>query len=80
MSKLITLPCYGIVVEVEGKGGRITSCLHDKNDERDNDEYNAGMDAIESLILAHACSGVDIESRTYIEGIHTAVEACANNL
>jgi hypothetical protein len=38
------------------------------------------IDAIESLILAHACAGIDIESPAYIEGIETAVEACSNNV
>jgi hypothetical protein len=37
------------------------------------------MDALESIIMAHACAGIDIESPAYIEGIETAVEGCANN-
>ena len=28
--------------------------------------YNAMIDALESVILAHACTGVDIESKAYI--------------
>lgn len=40
-------------------------------------KYNAAMDGIESLILAHAVAGLDIESLAYIEGIETAVQACA---
>jgi len=42
--------------------------------------YNAAMDAIESIILAHVCAGVDVLDPGYIEGIETAVEACGNNL
>jgi hypothetical protein len=38
------------------------------------------MDAIESLILAHASAGLDVASPAYVEGIETAVEACCNNL
>jgi hypothetical protein len=41
-------------------------------------DFNNMMDALESIILAHACSGIDIESLAYIEGIETAVEACGN--
>jgi hypothetical protein len=77
--KEFNLP-YGIVVLVKDGSGTITSVdlktqYHDKEDEL----YNAAMDGIESLILAHACAGVDIESPEYIEGVKTAVEACANN-
>lgn len=37
------------------------------------------LEAIESLILAHACAGVDVESPAYIEGINTAIEAIDNH-
>ena len=52
-----------------------------------SDGYDAGntrrkddaIDATESLILAHACAGVDVESAAYIEGINTALEAIDNH-
>lgn len=78
----ICLPCYGITISLAGpdpdgnRGGAITGDLH----EADADEYNAAMDAIESLVLAHACAGVDVEDLGYIEGIETAVQAIASNL
>ena len=76
----ITLPCFGIVVETDGNGaGGINSDLHE-NDQVDNPmeecqiaQYNAAMDAIESMILAHACAGVSITSPGYVEGIEAAV-------
>jgi hypothetical protein len=40
---------------------------------------NAVIDAILSLILAHACAGIDIESPAYLEGIETAFDALVNN-
>jgi hypothetical protein len=43
-------------------------------------EYHFYVNAIESLVLAHACAGIDIESPAYIEGIETAVEAASNKL
>ena len=56
------------------------------NDEWDGPEdirwkenFNHMIDAITSLILAHACAGVDISTTAYIEGIETAVEACSQN-
>ncbi|MFH1265215.1 MAG: hypothetical protein ABIK89_05765, partial [Planctomycetota bacterium] len=44
-----------------------------------NRQYNAAIDGLESLILAHACAGVDVESPAYVEGIETAVDAVANH-
>jgi hypothetical protein len=70
-------------------GGSISSDLKEKfgpspcqlsQEECDGiDRYNDMMDALESIILGHACAGIDIESLAYIEGIETAVEGCANN-
>ena len=63
---IIKLPCYGIVVTfAPGESGELRSDL-------EGDEV---VDGIESMILAHAIAGIDIESPAYIEGIETAVEA-----
>jgi hypothetical protein len=74
-------------------GGSITSDLKEdypiaeydlpeekKEAEIEIDLYNSAMDALESIILGHACAGEDIESLAYIEGIETAVQACSNNI
>ena len=45
----------------------------------DDMQYAAAIDGLESLILAHACAGIDISSSAYVEGIETAVEAIVNN-
>ncbi len=45
-----------------------------------NEEFFGAMHAIESMVLGHACAGVDIQDPAYIEGIETAIEACENNL
>jgi hypothetical protein len=82
--KTIRLQAYDIVVEVrypiqhDGKqhaAGHITSDLHDPGESR---ETKAMLDAIESLVLAHACAGLDIESPAYLQGLETAVEAVFN--
>lgn len=39
---------------------------------------NGAIDAILSLILAHACAGIDIESPAYLEGIKTTFDAITN--
>jgi hypothetical protein len=71
-------------------GGSITSDLKEKfgpspcqlsKEECDViDRYNDMMDALESIIMAHACAGIDIESSAYIEGIETSVQSCADNI
>jgi hypothetical protein len=79
MQKSIELPIYGITLELNGDGGG--SISSDLNDEVDGEnEWEASVDALESLILAHACAGIDVTAPAYIEGIQTAVEAITNNL
>lgn len=86
VGRRITLPCYGITLTlgkengVEKPGsGSIISDLHERETAA-NRQYNAAIDGLESLILAHACAGVDVESPAYLEGIETAVDAIANRL
>jgi len=91
----IKLPCYGITVFLTGDGGgSITSELHENSegsfndpnnlqeseDERkDIEAYNNAINGIESMILGHACAGLDITSPEYVEGIESAVQGCAGN-
>ena len=77
------LPCFGIVVKIGDNGsGSIESDLHDNSgyDEEDFQIYESAINTVESLILAHACAGVDIESLAYIEGIEGVVSAIMNNI
>lgn len=76
--KTIELPIYGIIVEIDEANscGSIKSNLKENNR---NTRFNAAIDMLESLILAHACAGINIESRGYIIGIETAVDALCNN-
>lgn len=81
----VELDYGGIVVEIASTGaGNITSDLHETQGGADEVEgyerYEGGIDALESLILAHATLGVDIKAPGYVEGIKTAVEALANNM
>ena len=78
------LPCFGITVTLarengvaEPGSGSIVSDLEPKT--AANRQYNAAIDGLESLILAHAFAGVDVESPAYLEGIETAVDAIANH-
>ncbi len=42
--------------------------------------YNGAVDGIMSMILAHAISGIDVETPAYLEGIETALQASAENI
>lgn len=84
MSKTIETNVFGITVFLDDPGtdgvaaGRIVSELRDGSDDP-NVRYIAAVDALESLILAHACAGVDIVSPAYLEGVEAAVEAINNH-
>ena len=83
----IRLPCFGITVHLDREcsadspaRGTITSQLREPGRGTLVRTFNAAIDGLEALILAHACAGVDIASPAYIEGIETAVDAIGNNL
>lgn len=79
----IKLPCYGITVSLTGDGGgSVTHEIFDTDqpaEGKDEELFEAAIDGITSMILAHACAGVDVESPAYLEGIETAVEAAGNH-
>lgn len=43
-----------------------------------SDEFNAAMNAIESMVLGHAIAGIDVTSVGYKYGLQTAIDATAN--
>ena len=45
----------------------------------DRQRYNAFLDAIESITLAHACAGINISDPAYVEGLETAMQAAGSN-
>jgi hypothetical protein len=74
--KVLNLPIHGIVVTLDGVGGgSIVSNLKDGDPlDYGEDEYMGSVDAIEGLILAHACAGIDVTSAAYLEGVETVVQ------
>lgn len=70
--------CYMHVTQTPGKTGparyESTDAMQDRR------VYNAAIDGIESMILAHAKAGIDIEDQRYQESVRTAVEALTNQL
>ncbi len=77
----ITLPNFPqieINILLDGSGGTINSNLADEPTE-DNELFNAGIDAMESLILAYAVAGGDVTSVMFVEAIETALDAVINH-
>lgn len=75
----VILP-YSIDISTAGNGGAISSDLLDEIGGEDNYAAVAAANAIESLLLALACEGVDVHTRKFSNAITTTVEAIANNL
>lgn len=77
---------HWLYLKIDRSGGSITSNLGDEIDwDRDDEDtidskkvWNSYVHALESLILAHACAGIKVNSRKYIEGIRTALDASQN--
>lgn len=87
----IEMPIGGIIIELKAPdpdkpdcflcGNIIEGTLKDDYECGDaalDDSFNNMMDALESILLAHACAGIDIISPAYLEGLETAINACAN--
>ena len=72
----LRLPCFGIVITLDGKGGGEINSKFDTPvaDNLDNEAFEAlgaAFYALESTIFAHACAGIDVQSPAYIKGIKT---------
>jgi len=63
-------------VFVDESGGNINTNFKEGSDDA---AYDSAIDGLESLILAHACAGIDISKPKYREGIATALEAISNS-
>lgn len=76
-TKIIKLPVGGIKITIKNGGGYLVSSL--KSEDADDEIYNSAIDGMESLILAHALLGVDVQNRLYVKGIEQAVESIDAN-
>ena len=80
----LSLPCFGMKLrlvlgaDLRSCGGTIASDLKGPGQTAAQRQYNAAVNGLEALILAHACAGLDVVSPAYLEGIETAVEAIVN--
>jgi len=82
----ISLEEFGLELYIENHSGRIIKSLNDKyGDDSPEDDHIAcrltgALDALDSLILAHACNDIDITGKAYRNGIQTSLDAILNNL
>jgi hypothetical protein len=73
---------YKVTVTVANStSGTIEDNIRYESPETEEDRiWNASVDAVTSLILAHACAGVNVEGSNYAHGVETTLQAMANNL
>jgi hypothetical protein len=76
--------CITLQLDGEG-GGAVQSTL--QITERDADfeaeyqqDYNSAVNGLESLVLAHACAGVNVQDARYVAGIGAALDAISNHM
>jgi hypothetical protein len=72
----IKLSCFGIVIYLNGPPGKQSGTLHsDLHEKKESNQLMAAIDALESIILAHACEGIDVKSPAYVCGIEIAANS-----
>lgn len=77
----LALNVFGIEITWDGKergAASITSTMKEA-DTPNNHAFNTGVDAIESMVLAHFV-GLDVTEPAYLEGIETAYLALVNKV
>ena len=76
------IPAGNIRVRVDEvtMSGSLTSDLYDWRLSDSENDLLAAFNGIESLILAHACNGIDVSAPAYADGVRTALETCENKL
>ena len=76
--------CITLQLDGEG-GGAVQSTLQITEQDADfeaeyRQDYNSAVNGLESLVLAHACAGVDVQDARYVAGIGAALEAISNHM
>lgn len=81
-ARIISLPmCHNMIIHLEPNGmGSVISDLCRDPAYTANKRWGAAVDALESLVLAHACAGINVASPLYVDGLKTAIDAINNNL
>lgn len=71
---------FELIIQVEDGAGQILHGINVGKSDGNDTGFEAAVDALESVALAHACEGIDITEPKYLAGLRTAIESCANNL
>lgn len=69
--------CFGQPISLESNIRTID--VHNTYDTDLRDIYNGATNALEFLVLEHACAGIDVSSDAYIKGTRAAFESICNN-
>ncbi|EPW5429255.1 hypothetical protein ACYVOU_002418 [Vibrio cholerae] len=77
--KTLELGIYDLAIsyspDAKSTSAAISSNMKEEADDDDSDLFNAAVDGLESLILAHFMMGIDVSNPAYLEGIETAYAA-----
>lgn len=78
---IILLPGTIRVTLTADGAGEIESDLRAGIDDHDTEggQYLAAVDGLETLILACACAGVDLETEAFHQAVATAIESLGHN-
>ncbi|MDI5832574.1 hypothetical protein OCF84_21360 (plasmid) [Shewanella xiamenensis] len=74
--------CYGITITYDSSDKERASISSEMKaqDTSVNKTFNVAVDALESIILAHFCAGLDVSSPAYLQGIEEAYQALCNHI
>jgi hypothetical protein len=80
MMKKINLDSFGIVISYNGNSKLTASITSDMKEGVNTSKtpFNAAVDGLESIILAHFSAGIEVNSPAYLEGIETALDSLTN--
>ncbi len=70
---VLRLPSFGIAIYGAEKGFSKAHITSDLYEEGQSAAAKIAFDAIEAMVLGHACAGIDVTSPAYLEGLESAV-------
>ena len=77
----LELNVFGLVLEWSGMDRSSATITSDLQGQADNDaNLGAALDAIESMVLAHFCAGINVATPAYLEGVETSCQAVLDRM
>lgn len=65
-------------IDIHDFGNGLADLTSNLQEEADDEGYRAAVDAVESLVLAQHCAGLDVTAPAYVAALTTTLEAIAN--